>query len=187
MSSWQGRRVPKSEARLVPVRQRVREWRLLRRGPQVLLQRLWLQLPRASEGKFHSSGTRKPSCLHAETSWVVNGFCWKEKLVSHGTNSSEWMFYSIFGFACVLFDKYIFAHEFSSNSRKCDLKLVLATFFLYYPTCWRISAIASFAFNIYIVGNRGLPWFMFFAFLVKKTSGILFFGPNNKKIIRKFS
>ena len=31
---------------------------------------------------------------------------------------------------------------------------------------------------IYIfIGNRGLPWFMFFAFLVMKTSGILFFGP----------
>ena len=40
------------------------------------------------------------------------------------------MSYSIFGFVCVLFDKYIFAHEFSSNSRKCDLKLVLATFFI---------------------------------------------------------
>ena len=38
-----------------------------------------------------------------------------------------------------------------------------------------------------VVGNRGLPWFMFFAFLVKKTSGILFFGPSFRKPARKAS
>ena len=40
---------------------------------------------------------------------------------------------------------------------------------------------------IYVVGNRGLPWFMFFAFLVMKTSGILFFGPSFRQPARKAS
>ena len=35
-----------------------------------------------------------------------------------------------------------------------------------------------------LLWNRGLPWFMFLLFLVKKPSGILFFGPNNKIIFR---
>ena len=42
-------------------------------------------------------------------------------------------------------------------------------------------------FSNYIVGNRGLPWFMFFAFLVMKTSGILFFGPSFRQPARKAS
>ena len=36
-----------------------------------------------------------------------------------------------------------------------------------------------------IVGNRGLPCFMFFAFLVKKTFGILFFCPSYRKPARE--
>ena len=40
---------------------------------------------------------------------------------------------------------------------------------------------------IFKVGNRGLPWFMFLLFLVKKTSGILFFGPSFRKPARKAS
>ena len=40
---------------------------------------------------------------------------------------------------------------------------------------------------MYIVENRGLPCFMFFALLVKKTSGILFFGPSFRKPARKAS
>ena len=41
--------------------------------------------------------------------------------------------------------------------------------------------------RMYVVGNRGLPWFIFLAFLVKKTSGLLIFGPSFRKPARKAS
>ena len=42
------------------------------------------------------------------------------------------------------------------------------------------NVIKDWIIHIY-VGNRGLPWFIFLAFLVKETSGILIFGPSFRK------
>ena len=52
---------------------------------------------------------------------------------------------------------------------------------------WRLYAMLYIYIYIYIVGNRRLLWFMFFAFLVMKTSGILFFGPSFRQLARKAS
>ena len=140
-----------------------------------------------------------PCCIWADCCWdepllLAEGSTETAKKIPVNSNR-KWCFASFWDFFGPKRDRQSLCEEeslqcFQAQQRRYNyiennVNLIMYIYIYIYYTYIYIE-LSTFI-HIYIVGNRGLPWFMFFAFLVKKSSGIFIFYFWVKNKFRKFS